>query len=136
MLRSIDISTTGLVAQRQRMNTISGNIANASATRDADGNVAPYQRRYVTFAAQDDPRGDAGGAGVTYQIEIDAATPPRRVFEPGHPDADSDGNVLYPNIDIITEFVNAMEASRAYEANVAAIEISKEMAQIGLRILA
>jgi flagellar basal-body rod protein FlgC len=136
MLRAIDISTSGLVAQRERMNTISGNIANANATRDADGNVAPYQRRFVTFAAQEGSQAAAGAAGVVYHVEIDTASPPRKVYEPGHPDADTDGNVAYPNINIITEFVNAMEASRAYEANVAAIEMSKEMAQLGLRILA
>ena len=136
MLRAIDISTSGLVAQRERMNTISGNIANANATRDADGNVAPYQRRLVTFAANEDSLSEIRGAGVAYHVEIDTATPPRTVYEPGHPDADADGNVSYPNINIITEFVNAMEASRAYEANVAAIEMSKEIAQLGLRILA
>ena len=136
MLRAIDISTSGLVAQRERMNTISGNIANASTTRDADGNVSPYQRRFVTFAAQKDPRGEAGAPTVSYHVEIDTTSPARKVFEPGHPDADADGNVSYPNINTITEFVNAMEASRAYEANVAAIEMSKQIAQLSLRILA
>ena len=137
MLQTIDISTTGLIAQRQRMNTIAGNIANANSTRDADGNLATFQRRLVTFAADDDPSmGKSGGVGVTYRVEIDTSTPPRRVHEPGHPDADEDGYVSYPNINMITEFVNAMEASRAYEANIAAIEMTKEMANLGLRILA
>src|SRR5262249_13567207 len=134
MLRAIDISTSGLIAQRQRMNTISGNIANVNVTRDADGHVAPYQRRFVTFAAERDPRNETGGAGVPYHVEVAPATAPLHRYEPGHPDANADGYVLYPNINTITEFVNAMEASRAYEANVAAIEMSKEMAQLGLRI--
>jgi len=136
MLRSIDISTSGLIAQRQRMNTISGNIANVNTTRDADGNPSPYQRRLVTFHEGKAADGQDGrGVGVDYRVEVDAASSPRRVFEPGHPDASEEGYVSYPNIDMITEFVNAMEASRAYQANIGAIEMSKEMAQLGLRIL-
>mgnify|MGYP002623029298 CR=1 FL=1 len=135
MLKSIDISTSGLEAQRQRMNTISANIANLNTTRDAEGNVAPFQRRLVTFQAAQDGPSDLG-VGVTYQVEVDAGASPRRVFDPGHPDADPDGFVQLPNIDVITEFVNAMEASRAYEANVAAIEATKQMASQALRILA
>ena len=137
MLRAIDISTSALVAQRHRMNTISGNIANANSTRDAEGNAVPYQRRLVTFSAQDstaDPT--LNGVGVEYQVEIDSTTPPRLLYQPGHPDADADGNVSYPNINTITEFVNAMEASRAYEANVASIEMSKQVANIAFKILA
>ena len=136
MLTSLDISTSALVAQRQRMNTIAGNIANLHSTRDADGNVVPFQRRLVTFTA-DTEQARGGNVGpVQYEVEVDTQSPPRRVFEPGHPDADADGYVSYPNIDLITEFVNALEAGRAYEANVAAVEITKEMAQLGLRILA
>ncbi len=137
MLTSIDISTSGLVAQRQRMNTISGNIANVNTTRDAAGNLAPFQRRLITFAAADDgPDADTRGVGVTYQVEIDTSTAPRRVHEPGHPDADKDGFVSYPNINLITEYVNAIDASRAYQANVAAIEMTKAMANLGLKLLA
>ena len=137
MLKAIDISTSGLIAQRQRMNTIAGNIANVNSTRDANGNPATYQRRLVTFMADNGPgNSQQGGAGVKYHVEIDTTTPARRVFQPGHPDADGDGYVSYPNINMVTEFVNAMEASRAYEANVAAIEMSKEMANLAIRILA
>jgi flagellar basal-body rod protein FlgC len=137
MLRAIDISTTGLVAQRQRMNTIAGNIANANTTHDAQGNPVPYQRRLVRLFA--DSRGSAAGkeaAGVQYRVEVDTAQQPRRVHEPGNPYADKDGYVSYPNINTITEFVNALEAGRAYEANVAAIELSKQMASLSMRILA
>lgn len=133
MLNSIDISTSGLVAQRNRMNTIAGNIANANTTRDADGNPISFKRRFVTFAT--DQNGPTKGAGVVSNVEIDEVTPPRRVHDPGHPDADDKGYVLYPNINLTTEFINAMEASRAYEANVAAIDMTKQMAQTGLRIL-
>lgn len=136
MLRSIDISTSGLMAQRQRMNTISGNIANAFTTRDPDGNLAPFQRRLITFST-DETEGAPieRGVGVKYQVEVDSKTPPRQVHEPGHPDADENGFVSYPNINMITEFVNAMEASRAYEANVAVVEMSKAMANIGMKII-
>jgi flagellar basal-body rod protein FlgC len=136
MLSSLDISTSALVAQRQRLNTIAGNIANLHTTRDADGNAGPFQRRLVTFTTDAAQARDGHVGGVQYQVEVDHNTPPRRVFEPGHPDADADGYVSYPNIDLITEFVNALEAGRAYEANVAAVEMTKEMAQLGLRILA
>jgi flagellar basal-body rod protein FlgC len=80
--------------------------------------------------------GSQGGTGVRYQVEIDSQAEPRRVHEPGHPDADQDGYVSFPNINMITEFVNALEASRAYEANVTAIDLTKQMANLALRILA
>jgi flagellar basal-body rod protein FlgC len=137
MLKSIDISTSGLIAQRHRMNTLAGNISNTNTTRDADGNVAPFQRRFVTFAADSDsPESEPGGVGVRFRVEIDTETQPRSVLDPGHPDADPDSFVFYPNINIIKEFVDAMGASRAYESNIAAIEMSKQMANQGSRILA
>ena len=137
MLKAIDISTSGLVAQRQRMNAIAGNIANINSTRDADGNPAPYKRRLVTFLADgQENASNKGGVGVKYRVEIDTSKEPRRVHQPGHPDADPDGYVSYPNINMVTEFVNALEAGRAYEANVAVIEMTKEMASLSLRILA
>lgn len=137
MFTTIDISTSGLIAQRQRIDTIAGNIAQVNTTRDADGNPVPFQRRLVTFAAAaTDPESLRRGVGVEHRVEIDTATPFRRVYQPGHPDADADGVVLYPNIDLMTEYVNALEAARAYQANIAAIEMTKEIAHVGLRILA
>ena len=135
MFRTLDISTSALIGQRQRMNTIADNLANLNTTRDADGKASPFQRRFVTFAAQSENPSDAP-AGVTYQVSVDASTPPRRVFEPGHPDADKDGYVSYPNIDMMTEFVNAVEASRAYEANLVAVDMTKQLANLTLKILA
>lgn len=137
MFTAIDVSTSGLVAQRARMDTIAGNIANAQTTRDADGNVTPFQRRLVTFEPAADPAaGPHAGTGVAFEVHVDQTTSPRRVFQPGHPDADPTGFVSYPAIDLVTEFVNAMEAGRAYEANVTTMELSKEMSRLGLRILA
>ena len=136
MLRAIDISTSGLIAQRQRMDTIAGNIANVNTTRNADGTPGPFQRRLITFSADDqDGKLDKQPVGVRYQIEIDSSTPLRRVHQPGHPDADKDGYVSYPNINVVTEFVNALEASRAYEANLATLEMTKQMAGLTLRVL-
>jgi flagellar basal-body rod protein FlgC len=136
MFRSIDVSTSGLVAQRQRMNTIAGNIANVNTTQGPDGRPSPFQRRLVTFQAEESLSSrDSGAAGVTTEVEIDKKTPPRKVFQPGHPDADKDGMVAYPDINMVTEFVNAMDASRAFEANIAALELAKDMTLSSLRIL-
>ena len=73
---------------------------------------------------------------MKYQVNVDTTTPPRRVYEPGNPDADKDGYVSYPNIDMMTEFVNAVEASRAYEANLVAMDITKQGIMESLKILA
>lgn len=135
MFESLDISTSGLVAQRQRMNTVSGNIANMSTTVDSQGNISPYQRRFITFMAEKKGSQNDQGVGVQYRVEIDKESQPRLVHQPGHPHANENGYVAYPNINVIQEYVNAMEASRAYEANVSAIEITKEMTNLGLRIL-
>ena len=136
MLNLLDISTSGLVAQRQRLDTIAGNIANANATRNADGEPSPFLRRLVSFHPEPQASASQAGVGVNYTVDIDRTTPTRRVHEPGHPDADADGYVTYPNIDVMTEFVNAMEAGRAYEANISAMEITKQLAQMSLQIIA
>jgi len=137
MFRTLDISTSGLVAQRHRMNTIAGNIANINTTRDDKGNLSPFQRRLVTFAADSDTEESvARGHGVKFDVAVDRESEPRKVHNPGHPDADAEGNVSYPNINLTMEFVNAVEASRAYEANVAAIDVTKSMASETLKILA
>ncbi len=134
MFRTLDISTSALIGERQRMNASADNLANLNTTRDADGKASPFQRRLVTFAAQSDGSTD-GPPGVTYHVAVDTTTPPRLVYEPGHPDADKNGYVSYPNIDMMTEFVNAVEASRAYQANLVAIDITKQGFTQSLKIL-
>jgi flagellar basal-body rod protein FlgC len=136
MMQTLDISTSALVAQRQRMNAIADNLANQNTTRDADGKPSPFQRRLVTFAAGEMDQSSGVPSGVTYQVSIDTQTPPRKVYQPNHPDADKDGYVSFPNIDMMTEFVNAIEASRAYQANLVAIDITKQMDNLSLKILA
>lgn len=135
MLRSIDISTSGLVAQRHRMDTVAGNIANINTTRDEDGNPSPFLRRLIQFQTDSNPDSPTEG-GVEFNVQIDTESPPRRVHQPGHPDADPDGYVLFPNVDLMTEFTNAMLAARAYEANITAIEMTKQMGDLGMQILA
>ncbi len=136
MFGALDTSTSALVAQRVRMDTIMGNIANAEATRRADGRPGPYRRRVVLFEAGD----GKGGPGVHVRKVVEDPSPGRMRLEPGHPDAIRTGRwqgyVEYPNVDIGTEMVNAMLASRAYEANISAIEVTKGMLSSTLRLLA
>lgn len=134
-MSSLDISASALVAQRVRMDTVAANMANAFTTRNAEGRAEPYRRRFVIFAPGDPRRGpDAAGVHVA-RIEVDDS-PPRLRWEPGHPDADANGYVRYPNVDISTEMINALEAARAYEANVTAMQVTKSMLTSALRLLA
>lgn len=136
MLSSLDISTSALVAERTRLNTISSNIANMSTTRNERGESQPYQPRYVTFQTDDEVASPGGGAGVKVGSVEYSNEPPKMKYEPGHPDADAQGYVHYPAVDMTKEFVDALEASRAYEANVGVIEVSKDLSQQTLRIIA
>lgn len=136
MFHALDISTSGLVAQRHRINTIAGNIANVNTTRDEQGAVSPFQRRLVTFMTDtSDSAKDTAGVGVKFSVATDTELPERKVYQPGHPDADANGVVHFPGISLTTEFVNAIEASRAYEANVAAIDITKSIMSETMKIL-
>jgi flagellar basal-body rod protein FlgC len=90
----------------------------------------------VTFqSSQRDSQAAPGGQAVEARVEVDTQTPFRIVHQPGHPQADAEGNVRFPNVNVITEFVNAVEASRAYEANLSAMEITKTMIQGAFKIL-
>lgn len=143
MYGALDISVSGLIAQRTRLDVASANTANADATRDSAGNLSPFRRR-VAFLAPGDPtaRGEEGRAlGVHVQsIGLDQS-PFRKRWDPGHPDAQPAGStdagfVLSPNVDPTIEYLNAMEASRAYEANLAAAEATKTMIAQSLRLIA
>lgn len=140
MLSAFDISVSGMIAQRTRLNAISSNIANISSTHNEDGEAVPYQPRHVIFQTDDSVAAPHGAVGVVVASVETSVVEPRWKYEPGHPDAIKDGPragyVAYPNIDLTTEFVNAMEATRAYEANIGAIEVSKDLAKQTLRILA
>jgi flagellar basal-body rod protein FlgC len=135
MFGSLDISASALTAQRTRLETIAANMANANSIYDADGNVNPYRRRFVVFAPGDPASGNERGVHVE-AIEQDPS-PFRKVWDPGNEaDVDGDGYVEYPNIDPTIETINALEASRAYEANVTAAQATKQMIQASLRLLA
>ncbi len=134
MYGALDISTSALVAQRTRLNVITGNVSNAKSITNAAGEYEPYRRRFAVFGSGDPVRGSAQGVHVA-SIEIDGS-PLRPVLEPGSPFANADGYVYYPNVDSVIEQMNAMEASRAYEANISAIEATKSMFSVALRILA
>lgn len=136
MLTTFDISTSALVAQRTRLNAISSNIANMSTTRNERGEAEPYTPRYVTFQTDTDLTSSGGGSGVKIGSVDYSSEPPKMKYEPGHPDADAQGYVQYPNVDMTTEFVDALEASRSYEANVGVIEVSKNLVENTLRIIA
>jgi len=133
MFDALDMGASGLLAQRTRLDTIAANIANANTTHDATGKVNPYRRRFVVFASgQPDQPGKAGVRVANVQLD---ASPFQRRYEPGHPDRDADGYVSYPNIDLAVEYVNALEASRAYEANVSMMEVTKAMINASLRLI-
>jgi flagellar basal-body rod protein FlgC len=136
MFGSLDTSTSALVAQRIRMDTIAGNIANAQATSRSDGRPGPYKRRVALFES-----GDVDGRpGVHISQIMEDPTVGERIYQPEHRDAIKSGPykgyVEYPNIDMPTEMVNAMLAARAYEANITAMEATKTMISTSLRIMA
>lgn len=125
IFRAMQISASGLTAERFRLDLIANNIANVHTTRTEQG--GPFRRKAAVFAEslQDARRGLGGGVRVA-QVLADR-TPPRLVFEPEHPDADADGYVAYPNINMVQEMVDMITATRAYEANVTALNASKSM---------
>jgi len=134
MYGTLDISTSGLVAQRTRLNIVAANVANARNILNAQGEYDPYRRRFAVFGSGDPTGGSAQGVHVA-DIRIDEG-PLRPVLEPGSPYADEDGYVFYPNVDPVIEQMNAMEAARAYEANISAIEATKSMFSVALQIIA
>ena len=132
MFGAIDISTSGLVAQRIRSNTIAMNIAMADVVETPEG--GPYQRRNVIFSVGRGPN-DSTEAGV-HVSAIEKQDVYRMKYDPKHPYANEEGNVKLPGIDPLIEMVNLMEATRAYEANLTAVEVSKAMLTSSLRLLA
>ena len=134
MYGSLDISTSGLIAQRTRLTIVAANVANTQSLLNAQGEYDPYRRRFAVFASGDPAGGSAQGVHVA-DILTDEG-PLRPVLEPGSPYADEDGYVYYPNVYPVIEQVNAMEAARAYEANISAIEATKSMFSVALQIIA
>jgi len=143
MFESFDINASGLTAQRYRLDVISENIANVDTTRTEDG--TPYRRKSVIFAekgnghnfasALEKAKGTYQGGGVKVVSTFeDTTTDLKMVYDPAHPDADENGYVSYPNVDVVTEMTNLIDATRAYEANATAFTASKSMAVKGLEM--
>jgi flagellar basal-body rod protein FlgC len=145
---ALNVSARGMSAQRARMNAVANNIANAETTRTEDG--TPYRRKIVTmqstaaqsfndslqaqgfsFGIGDAERGEPGTVEATESVDMSDF---KMIHDPTHPDADENGYVKMPNINIVTEMVDMMSASRAYEANVTVINAQKQMAKDSLEI--
>lgn len=136
---SMEISASALAAQRVRMNVIAENLANAEVTRTASG--GPYRRKEVVFGAHDPSPferllnvSDGASGGVEVMGIVESQARPIQVYNPAHPDADANGYVAMPNISPVMEMVDLISASRAYEANITAIQTAKSMAAKALEI--
>lgn len=139
ILTSMKIASSALKAQRTRMNAIGTNIANIDTTRTPEG--GPFRKREVVFESTnksfDEHLGASKRDGISgvevAQVRVDNG-PPKMVYNPGHPDADSQGMVAMPDIDLMEEVADMMSASRAYEANVTVVRSAKRMALKALEI--
>jgi flagellar basal-body rod protein FlgC len=143
LIQSLGISRSALQAERLRMDVVANNLANMNSTRTAEG--GPYRRQTVIFRSADGgiptfatflarSQGTDTPGGVLVDGVTEDPAEPRRVYEPTNPDADIDGFVLYPNIDVTTEMTDMISANRAYQANVTALNALKGMAQRALEI--
>lgn len=141
-LTGMRVSSSGMTAQRMRMNTISSNIANINTTKTPEG-TGPYRRKDVVFEAMPDaknfgemvsvfPERDIQRVQVS-DVHVDPRAPLMK-YEPDHPDANEQGYVAYPNINLMEEMTNMIQATRAYEANVSAMTATKDMALSALEI--
>lgn len=130
----LDIASTGMAAQRLRVQLIAANVANSETTRTREG--GPFRRKEAVFQSRDMGFRDALAAAGVRVAGIRASQDPFPTrYEPGHPDADANGTVTYPNINPVEEMVNLTEASRAYEANIAVVRAARTMATSALEIL-
>ncbi len=142
-MNGMNISASGMSAQRLRMDVISQNIANVNTTRDENGD--PYKRQTVIFEERNVHTFDnalktaqggtlvSNGVKVTH-VAVDNETPMNMVYDPSHPDADKDGYVSYPNVNTVTEMTDLIDASRSFEANVTAFNATKNMALKSLEV--
>ncbi|MBC7964098.1 MAG: flagellar basal body rod protein FlgC [Steroidobacteraceae bacterium] len=138
---SINVSSSALSAERTRMNLISSNLANANATRTPEG--GPYKRKDAVFTATPlenrfNRALDGATAQQVRQVEVsrivEDQNPPRLQYDPGHPDANPQGYVAMPNVNVVEEMADMIGATRAYEANVTAVQAAKSMAMKTLEI--
>ncbi len=130
LLHALGASASGLSAQRSRLDATASNIANVHTTRGPDG--GPYRRQDPVFETL---IGKGGLSGVRVAEIAEDQTPARQVFDPGHPDANPEGYVAMPNINLVEEMVNMVSAQRAYEANASSIDATRKMARSALQLL-
>ena len=125
---ALDASASALSAERLRMDVTAENLANAQSTRGSDGS-GPYKRKEVVLEQAGSSFADSlqSARGVKVAGIVEDSTPARRVYDPGHPDADAQGYVTMPNVNTVTEMTDLIGASRAYEANVTAMQTAKSM---------
>lgn len=136
---ALEVLSAGLSAARMRVNVLASNIANAETTRTPDG--GPYKRKDVVQIAQSAPgsfssvldRMSLAKPSIAAVIEDQSA--PKKVYEPGHPDADKEGFVAYPNINVVATMTDLMSASRLYQANITAVETARKMSSDAREIL-
>ena len=136
LITALRISSSGLTAQRQRVEVSAGNLANSETTRTAEGGA--YRRKDVVFQSttfgETFEAANGGASGVEVTGVVDDMRPFDRRFDPQHPDADKEGYVNYPNVNSMEEMANLVSAARSYEANLAAINIVKSMISKTLEI--
>ncbi|HZO28114.1 MAG TPA: flagellar basal body rod protein FlgC [Chloroflexota bacterium] len=144
MLETLETAGSALTAQRLRMDVIASNLANSEATSTPDG--GPYKRERVVFgpalrdslnklsSSSTSITNGAASGGVEVKGIVQDQEEPRMVFDPTHPDANEDGFVAYPNVDMVTEMTDMLSASRSYEANITVVNVAKSMAQRALDI--
>ncbi len=141
LFNTLDVSASALTAQSFRMDVIAQNVANATTTRTENGE--PYRRRTVVLAEQQASFADTlaavqsgrtGGQGVEVAETAEDPSPFERVYDPTHPDADTDGYVNMPNVDVTQEYVDMISATRSYEANITVMNATKRMALKALEI--
>ena len=136
LLDTLQVTASGLTAQRLRLQTVASNMANARTTRTEEG--GPYKKQVPVFeAVRDDPFGsdlDRAMARVEVMGVIESDDPPVMVHDPGHPDADAEGYVAYPNVNILEEMVDMMTTARTYEANANVLDVTDTLANTALEI--
>ena len=143
LIRAMQATTSGLAAQRARMDVVSSNVANVDTTRNAEG-TGPYKRQVVRFSASGENvpfanlvqrfnNQPTSGVVVT-QVSVDNTTPTRIISDPSNPDANAEGMVEMPNVDLVTEMTDLTSANRSYQANVTVLNAIKEMALRALDI--
>jgi flagellar basal-body rod protein FlgC len=131
IISHFDVTASALTAERTRMRLIASNIANANTTRSEEG--GPYQKRFALLETQNDESSTIDKGVRVGQVVTDT-TAPRMVYDPEHPDANNEGYVAYPNIDVLQEVTDMKTATMSYQANISILNGTKDMISAAMRI--